>query len=171
MKMYEAYIALMLAFNLLIWVTPLLAMSQNPLAGTLYSLFGLACHQLPERSLCLSGSLSIGDCSILFPYQLPVCSRDIAIYTAMLFGGLVMPSIYDVRGRTTPSIWILVLAAVPVAIDGGTQLMGMRESTNLLRLFTGAIIGFIIPFFLIPLVNDLSFMLSKKKKRPAGQRG
>jgi len=164
MRIHEAYIAFMLAFNLLIWATPLLAMSQIPLADTLYSLFGLTCHQLPERSLCLSGSLSIGDCSILFPYQLPVCSRDIAIYAAMLIGGLVMPFLYDVRIRKTPSIWILVLAAVPVAIDGGTQLIGVRESTNILRIITGAIIGFVIPFFLVPLVNDLSFLLSKKKK-------
>ena len=83
----------------------------------------------------------------------------------MLFGGLVMPFLYDVKGRKTPTIWILVLAAVPVAIDGGTQLIGMRESTNSLRLFTGAIIGFVIPFFLIPLVNDLIHVISNKKKK------
>jgi uncharacterized membrane protein len=167
MKTYEAYIAFMLAFNLLIWATPLLAMSRNPLASPLYSFFGLTCHQLPERSFCLSSSLSIGDCSDSFQYQFPVCSRDMAIYAAMLIGGLAMPFIYDVRSRKTPSIWILVLAAVPVAIDGGTQLIGMRESTSTLRLFTGAIIGFVIPLFLIPLVNDLIYVISNKKKTKA----
>jgi len=165
MKTYDAYIAFILAFNLLIWATPPLAMSQNPLASTFYSLFGLTCHQLPERSFCLSASLSIGDCSDSFPYQFPVCSRDMAIYAAMLLGGLAMPFLYDVRSRKTPSIWILILAAVPVAMDGGTQLIGMRESTNALRLFTGAIIGFIIPFFLVPLVNDLLYVVSNRKKK------
>ena len=86
-----------------------------------------------------------------------------AIYAAMLVGGLVMPFLYDVKSRKTPTIWILVLAAVPIAIDGGTQLIGMRESTNALRLFTGATIGFVIPSFLVPLVNDLIYIISKKK--------
>jgi len=88
-----------------------------------------------------------------------------AIYAAMLLGGLLMPFLYDVRSRKTPTIWILILAIVPIAIDGGTQLIGMRESTNSLRLFTGAIIGFVIPFFLIPLVNDLIHVISNKKKK------
>ncbi|VVB74088.1 Uncharacterised protein [uncultured archaeon] len=163
MEVHRAYVLFMLAFNLLILAAPLLAMSQSPIAGALYSLFELTCHQLPERSFCLSGSLSIGDCAPSFPYQFPVCSRDMAIYIAMLIGGLAMPFLYDVRSRKTPSIWILVLAAVPVAIDGGTQLFGMRESTNFFRMLTGAIIGFVIPFFLIPLINDFTYVVSKRK--------
>ena len=173
MKVHEAYIAFMLVFNLLIWVTPLLAMFQNPLAGPLYSLFGLTCHQLPERSLCVSGTFTIGDCLSLlslssYRYQFPVCSRDMAIYAAMLIGGLAMPFLWDKDSRKTPSIWILMLAAVPVAIDGGTQLLGFRESTNTLRMLTGAIVGSVIPFFLVPLVNDLIHVLKIRSKSRSG---
>jgi uncharacterized membrane protein len=88
-----------------------------------------------------------------------------AIYAAMLIGGMIMPFLYDVRSKKTPNIWILVLAIIPIAIDGGTQLLGVRESTNSLRLVTGAIIGFIVPFFLIPLINDLIYVISNKEKK------
>jgi len=165
MKAYAAYILFMLAFNLLIWITPLLAMSNSPLVGPLYAGFGLICHQLPERSLCASSNLSISDCSGPSNYRFPVCSRDMAIYAAMLMGGLAMPFLWDKDSRKTPNLLILVFAALPIAIDGGTQLLGIRESTNSLRILTGAIIGFAIPFYLVPLINDLMYVLSKKRKK------
>lgn len=162
MKVYNAYILIMLAFNLLIWITPLLAMSNNPFVGPIYAAFKLICNQLSERSLCISSNLSINDCSSSSGYQFPVCSRCMAIYAAMLIGGLAMPFLWDKDSRQTPNVWILILAAIPIGIDGLTQLFGFRESTNEIRIITGTIIGFVIPFFLIPLVNDLIYILSKK---------
>jgi uncharacterized membrane protein len=88
-----------------------------------------------------------------------------AIYAAMLVGGLAMPFLWNKDGRKTPNLLILVFAALPTVIDGGTQLLGIRESTNSLRILTGAIIGFVIPFFLVPLINDLMYVLSKRRKK------
>jgi uncharacterized membrane protein len=56
-----------------------------------------------------------------------------------------------------------VLAIIPIALDGGTQLIGLRESTNLLRAITGSIAGFAFSFYFIPMLN--AFFL--KKKPPA----
>ncbi|MDE1798374.1 MAG: hypothetical protein KGH63_03140, partial [Candidatus Micrarchaeota archaeon] len=47
---WYAYLAVMLAFNALIWVTPLLGAAGSPLAPPLYAAFSFTCHQLDSRS-------------------------------------------------------------------------------------------------------------------------
>jgi len=60
-----------------------------------------------------------------------------------------------ITSKELPSLWWLVVAAIPMAIDGGTQWIGLRESTNLLRFLTGSLLGFVCAYYLIPLVNIL----------------
>jgi uncharacterized membrane protein len=173
-NIYFAYVGIMLIWNILIFAAPLLASEGNAgAASAIYKGFSPFCHQQAERSLCLiqsaSGSQSIGDCVIAGPttilnrytstdargtaYEFGVCARDVAIYLAMLLGGIAYPFVQKkIDEDNTPPIWIFVLALIPIAIDGGTQLIGLRESTNTLRLITGAIAGFAVPFFLIPLL-------------------
>jgi len=173
-SIYFAYMGIMLIWNVLIFAAPLLASSGNAGASSaIYGFFSPFCHQQAERSLCViqdaSGGQSIGDCVIPGPttilnryastdgrgtaYELGVCSRDVAIYMAMLLGGLAYPFVQKkIDEDNTPPIWILALALIPIAIDGGTQLIGLRESTNTLRLITGAIAGFAVPFYAIPLL-------------------
>ncbi len=178
---YFLFLAALAAFNALIFITPYLAMQGYDAQG-LYSAFSITCHQLTSRSLCLiksaEGGLSIGDCLptshllltkaevVHYPdsvaYKFPVCARDVAIYLSMLIGLIMLPFFKPVDSEDWPNKWILVAAAIPIAIDGTTQLVGMRESTNLLRLITGAIIGIVLPFYLLPLLNSIySFLRGK----------
>lgn len=138
---YGAYIAIMLIWNSLIFLTPYLASADNSISQALYSFFSYACHQDPGRSL------------FIFGHQLPVCARDAAIYLAMLVGGLALPFVIDTKSSRAPPIWIFILAMVPIGVDGLTQFLGWRESTNELRIATGAITGIAIPFYLIPTLN------------------
>lgn len=153
----------MLFFNLLMFADPVLSVLGNPVSQDIHSFFSIFCHQLFERSMCMSSDFEIGNCDISsrFVHQFPVCSRDMSFYLAMLFGGIAYVLLGKRDEKEIPSLVILMLSAIPLAIDGTTQLFGFRESTNFLRIVTGGIAGFAIPFFLIPIMNR--FPGSKKK--------
>jgi uncharacterized membrane protein len=53
-------------------------------------------------------------------------------------------------------VWLLVLALIPLTADGATQLFGLRESTNFLRLFTGSFLGATISLVVFPFLLDAS---------------
>jgi uncharacterized membrane protein len=83
----------------------------------------------------------------------------------MLIGGLVLPFMQDTKSGKVPPIWIFILAMVPIGVDGLTQLLGWRESTNEIRMITGAIIGMVIPFYLIPTMKFFTQRFSKPNKK------
>ncbi len=106
--------------------------------------YGL-CHQLPERSFFAGG------------VQLPVCARDTGIYLGFAMAVLVI-ALLERRRRATepPPVWVLVLAALMVgamAADGLTSYMGLRETTNSLRLATGLAAGFGLAVIVTPMLN------------------
>ncbi|MCS6802075.1 MAG: DUF2085 domain-containing protein [Chloroflexota bacterium] len=107
-------------------------------AAALYLLFRPICHQLPDRSHFIAG------------HQMACCQRCAAIYGAFLIGGLLFVLLRD-RIRPLPWKAYLVLIA-PMALDGLTQLTGMRTSTWELRTLTGGLFGLatvwlVYPFF------------------------
>ncbi len=109
------------------------------LASFIFGLYSVVCHQEPGRSF------------FLFGHQVAFCQRDVAIYLTMALAGLVyaLP-----RGRIPSLDWKLyALASVPMAIDGATQLLGMRESNWELRLATGAVFGLATVWTLYPIVD------------------
>lgn len=107
--------------------------------------YGL-CHQLPDRSLFGGG------------YQLPVCARDTGIYFGFV-ASLAMIALLD-RGRRRdglPHPGLLVLGGAFVAFmawDGLTSYLGMRETTNDLRLVTGLLTGWALPLVVVPMLNS-----------------
>lgn len=166
---YKVYMVLLAAFTLPILFTPLLAADGSPLAPPLYTFYGLSCHQFVSRSICYFPGAGVGDCTSgpeLVPhrdyeveryghagYPLPVCARDVGIYLAALLSGALVLFLKKADSETVPHpIWFL-LALVPIGLDGGTQLIGLRESTNFLRLLTGAIAGLAFSFYCVPLMN------------------
>lgn len=180
---WYVYLVVMLLFNALIWATPLLSAAQSPYAQPMYTAFSYTCHQLDSRSLCYfpNGANAIGDCTVqdgllhfdrntmvakdgMIGYKIPVCARDVGIYGAMLLAGLIWPFVRKPWSRRWPWIGWLVLALLPTAIDGTTQLLGWRESTNLLRLWTGLAMGLGMAFFLIPACNAILNKYPDEKK-------
>jgi len=143
MKTYHIYMIAILIWNSLIYITPILASMDVEIADFLYFFFSFFCHQIPSRSLFLLG------------HQFPVCARDMGVYWGMLIGGIFLPFLMKSETKRIPPISIFVLLILPLAIDGTTQLLGWRESTNEIRIVTGLIAGVAIPFYLIPTVNKL----------------
>lgn len=188
------YLLAILALNTAIFAPPFLLSNGNESAAQmLYFGFSFTCHQLDARSLCYFASsnstLPIANClpqaesrsyaknQIIasasgIGYKFPVCSRDMGIYFSMLLGGIVWAVLNrkNLCNEKWPHPKWLLLAMVPIALDGGTQLVGLRESTNELRLLTGAIVGFACAFYLVPLLNQLLngivFDLLGKEKHP-----
>lgn len=90
-------------------------------------LFRIMCHGRPERSLDFAG------------VAMPICARCLGIYAGLLAGLAVFWLIPYLRERLVRPF--AIAAVVPLAVDGLTQLAGLRESTNELRIVTGVIAG------------------------------
>src|SRR5438067_2295751 len=75
----------------------------------------------------------------IFGHQLGLCARNISIYASMFLDCLA----FVLSKKRLPGIpwWLWVLMLLPMAIDGTTQLFGLRESTWELRVLTGTLFG------------------------------
>lgn len=139
---------------------PLLAAGgQRTLATILYTMFRPLCHQRDDRSFHLYGE------------KMACCERCAAIYAGMaLFGLLFLIG----RGRIARLGWRgFALAALPMAIDGLTQLIGLRESSTLLRVLTGALFGIGLVWLLLPYLEvgfaDMRAQLERRFARLVAQ--
>ncbi len=103
----------------------------------IYRFFSIFCHQLPWRSLFFDGA------------QQPVCARCASIYV-MTALGLIFFRLKGFGAKEFKMNWVLLaLLFAPTGLDGLTQLFGWRESTNPLRLITGAPYGLGYAYILI----------------------
>ncbi len=140
------------AFLHLGWVRP---------AQAIYGIYSFACHQLPDHSYFLFGaepfySLQSLETQGLTPglnvlqrrffvgdemlgYKVAICQRDVAIYGAVLLTGLLFALVR--RRARSPGLKIYALFLIPIALDGFTQLFGLRTSNWWLRTVTGALFG------------------------------
>jgi uncharacterized membrane protein len=102
-------------------------------------LFRLFCHGIPER------------CLELFGVPMPICARCVGIYTGML-AALVLFAAVSIP-REIVMRRVAYVAAVPLAIDGLTQLAGLRTSTNPLRIATGLIAGLAFGLWILSAID------------------
>ncbi len=109
---------------------------------TIFGIYHLFCAQTPSHSFYVSG------------YQVCLCARCLAIYSALLTGGLLLGVLRDYRRITALPWWAWIITLLPMALDGGTQLFGWRESTVVLRLLTGIVFGLGTAWFLLPQIDD-----------------
>ncbi|MBF8255573.1 MAG: hypothetical protein HW375_480 [Anaerolineales bacterium] len=129
------------------------------LAGTSLTSYGEATG-LDENDLAAARAL-VGDSHLGF--KVALCERDVAIYGGILLGGLIFAR---VRGRVRPlPVWAwLVFGVLPMAIDGGSQLISgfsiaaagwaVRESTPLLRTATGLLFGLLNVWLAYPYLEE-----------------
>lgn len=160
----------LLVFNLLLGLyvgLPVLAPAlmasgvEGP-ARLIYTVYRPMCHQLPWRSFFLFGEQPYYSKDYLISqvgaeplatlwtagsflgtlelgYKMALCERDVATYGAMLLAGVLFGL---VKERLKPLPWLVFgLFLLPMAIDGGLQFIGLRESTPLLRVITGGLFG------------------------------
>lgn len=112
---------------------------------TTYSLEELGTLVGPERTFAFLGNPELG-------YKVAFCERDVAIYLSALLAGLAYAALRPRAGALSPSAYLLLLA--PIALDGFTQLVGLRESTVLLRTLTGALFGLASVWFIYPRIDQ-----------------
>jgi len=86
-------------------------------------LFRAMCHGIETR------------CLTLFGVPMPICARCTGIYFGLFFGVVAFAIYPFVEERLARMV--MYAAAVPMAVDGITQALRLRESTNPLRLATG----------------------------------
>jgi len=124
-------------------LSPILVASDNPVlvkvGGLIFRLYSATCHQLPHRSFFILG------------HQVAWCQRDTAIWLTVLLFGLIFSRL---RHWLKPLPWqAFVLLSLPMALDGGTQLLGFRESTWELRVITGSLFGVAVAWLVLPVVE------------------
>jgi uncharacterized membrane protein len=126
---------LMACVLILLLASPLLILSESSLMRNVGALMHVSagllmlCHQLPYRSFIIDG------------VPMAVCARDVGIYLGSLLGFATV--LMADRPKILSSLKIVVLATIPIALDGVTQtILLLRESNNVLRLATGLIFGF-----------------------------
>lgn len=168
-------------YVLLPLLAPALMVGGAPQLGrAIYVIYRPACHQLPERSFFLFGpkplySLQeLQDAGLVSAQDGPVerqrfvgapgigfkaalCQRDLAMYGGMLAAGLVFGLLRALRAGRSPhplKLWVFALLLVPMAIDGGTQLLLLRESNWLLRIVTGTLTGVACVWLLYPYLDE-----------------
>jgi len=100
--------------------------NMNPLSKLVYYIGDLNCHQLSHRSYEYNNN------------QMPFCARDVGIFTGLTFG-----FVWSLGRRIELTLPIIILALIPIGLDGTIQLFTDYESTNIRRVVTGLIAGIV----------------------------
>ena len=139
----------------LIVIAPVAAAGgHSNVAEGIYRAFGALCHQLPERSYFIDG------------HKFAVCSRCTGIYAGFAFTLLAYPLVRSLRNTATPPRTVLFLAALPLLIDFSLTFFGIWENTHTSRLLTGALLGSVAVFYVMPGIVDLSLRSLTKQTPP-----
>src|SRR6185436_18862689 len=138
-------VAVVMLIVLLIVVAPVAAAGgHNEIAAGIYRGFGLFCHQRPDRSYFIEG------------HKLAVCSRCTGLYAGFAITLLLYPLVRSLRNNVAPPRIYLILAAIPLGIDFSLTFFGIWENTHTSRLLTGALLGSVAVFYVMPGIVDLS---------------
>ena len=134
----------LLCLSLVVAAPLLLSNGHRFLALTVYQSFSHLCHQMPERSFHLAG------------HPLAVCARCTGLYLGFALGVCLYPLIRSLRRTETPARVWLFIAAAPAAIDFGLTFFGVWENTQFSRSATGALLGLVAAFYVVPGLIALS---------------
>ncbi len=113
--------------------------------STLSDLFGLFCHQWPDRSPQLDGAV------------FPLCYRCAGLYLGILASYLYLAWSGGWR-RRLPQLKVVIGSSaliVPFLIDGWGNTLGLWSAPGSVRSLTGLAAGVVLPLLLIPLARPL----------------
>jgi len=106
-------------------------------------------------------------------YKVALCQRDVATWGGMLAGGLIF-GLFRKRMKPLPILIWLLVGVLPIALDGGTQLLSEfpflsfphRESTPFLRTVTGTLFGVMNIWMAFPYIevsmNEMRILVTSK---------
>jgi len=146
-----------LAVMSLVLGAPLALNAGHPFwALTIYHAFSYVCHQIPERSFFIAG------------HPFAVCSRCTGLYAGFASATFAYPLVRSLRQTEAPARKWLFLAAAPLAIDFAVGYFGIWENTHSSRFATGALLGAVAVFYVMPGLMDLSLRdWRREDKKPA----
>jgi uncharacterized membrane protein len=124
--------------------------NHETIAVTIYAGFSKVCHQLSERSFYLAG------------HPLAVCSRCTGLYAGFTALLLFYPLARSLKSTDAPPRKWFFWATAPMAIDVGVRLLGIWDNTHSSRFFTGALLGAVSVFYVMPGVIDLSLRFQRR---------
>ena len=156
-------------------------------ARVVYTVYAPACHQLPERSYFLFGESAVYDLDELHAdgvalsdnpllrrryigdvdhgWKVAICQRDIAIYGSMFLAGLIFALANFRFPQLSWKLYLLFL--VPLALDGGLQLIGIHSSNWLFRTITGVLFGTATIWLIYPyLAESMNSVVKPETGRP-----
>lgn len=116
--------------------------------NAVYSIGDRMCHQKSERSFFLNEN------------QMPFCSRCTAIWVGIT-AGLIVMIFYKIE-LNKYFMFLILLCFVPIGVDGIGQLVGFWESSNIIRVITGLIIGIPIGFCIGIIVDEIGSLYKSK---------
>ncbi|HEY0376205.1 MAG TPA: DUF2085 domain-containing protein [Pyrinomonadaceae bacterium] len=150
---------IVLGFVSLVLVAPVARSHGHSLSAFfLYEMFGRVCHQIPGRAFELAG------------YPLAVCARCTGIYFGFAAGVLAYPLARSLNRSDTPARKWLLLAAAPTALDFALGFFGVWENTHWSRALTGALLGAVASFYVVPGLLDLGQMIRERRVTLRGVR-
>jgi uncharacterized membrane protein len=109
-------------------------LGEGGIAKYIYGFYGISCHQIPSRSF------------FIFSHQIAICARCFSFYASMMVFGLLL-SLKNIRPLNRKTALFL---ALPIVVDVFLQALGIRESTNLLRVTTALLLGLSVSFYIYP---------------------
>lgn len=140
----------------LIVVAPVAAATgHTEVAAGIYHAFSPLCHQRADRSYFIAG------------YQFAVCSRCTGVYAGFALTLLLYPFVRSLKSTLMPPRAVLLLAALPLAIDFSVTFFGFWENTHTSRLLTGALLGSVTVFYVMPGIVELSLRKSRTARPKA----
>ena len=149
-----------LALMSLIIGAPLALESGHPFWGlAIYRAFSHVCHQIPERSFFVAG------------HPFAVCSRCTGLYAGFAVATVVYPVVRSLRQTEAPARKWLFMAAAPLVIDFSLGYLGIWENTQTSRFATGALLGVVAVFYVMPGLMDLSLRDWAKRKQSIADPG
>jgi uncharacterized membrane protein len=96
-------------------------------------------------------------------YKVAICQRDIAMYGSMIIAAILF-QITRKKVKGLPWYLWVILAVLPIAIDGGSQLFSIggnwpawlpvRESNPVLRTITGSLFGLGTAWYVFPMMEE-----------------
>lgn len=129
----------------LIVIAPVAAAGgHSTLARGIYGAFAVLCHQIPERSYFIDG------------HQFAVCARCTGVYGGFTLMLLLYPLISSLKNTVTPPRSWLILSTVPLVVDVSVNFFGVWQNTHTSRLLTGALLGGVAVFYVMPGIMSLA---------------
>ena len=147
-------VASLLVMSLIVAAPLALASGHQSIAYNIYLVFSYVCHQIPARSFFVD------------QHPFAVCSRCTGIYSGFLIGVIAYPLARSLRHTETPARKWLFVAAAPLAVDFSLEFLGIWNNTHSSRFVTGALLGSVAVFYVLPGLLELS-LRDRNRSQPS----